>query len=544
MGRAGGYSGFDDDEFEELGGSMAPARIARGQFDGNAGAGKTKKTRGFQIGAMLEEQEEEQESDLFAFQKGKAISLESDFGKSDTNSDFMTTEEDNDQRESRKKKKKKDSTKFSKKKKKKDKKKRRRKTEESDDDEDKEPSEALVSNKKGLLDELEATAEAASINNTSRKRRRRSDDDDSKTLVSNDLSNRNDEMTKQERDENGEEDKRAKFDAIMAKGNKRTREAFQPKNTKSHGPAVDVDEEPDDAFLNAALSKARRLNRLREMSQAKKTRGADAVVEAVLSARTTAQQKATGETGTIIFAVDETREFTRALQARVEQKEREQTRKTAKKDDGTGIDSKTKSAVPAKVETVKEDESEDKIMDISELAKEVKEDAVAPAGGLDGATGSTVNLGRGLANVLGMLKQAGDITRKNAGKEVMRGRAKDKRTYEDYESLDLSKVVKIDERRATEKDKQYAQREVNLEYRDKHGRLLTRHEAFRELCYQFHGKGSGKRKEEKKLQQIAMEQAEARVTSRQAAGGGTVGTLGALKATQKATGKAFVVHKT
>jgi U4/U6.U5 tri-snRNP-associated protein 1 len=70
--------------------------------------------------------------------------------------------------------------------------------------------------------------------------------------------------------------------------------------------------------------------------------------------------------------------------------------------------------------------------------------------------------------------------------------------------------------------------------------LLTRKEAFRELCYQFHGHGSGKRKEEKRSTQIAREQAEARVASQQAA----EGTFGALKATQKATGKAFVVHKT
>jgi len=38
------------------------------------------------------------------------------------------------------------------------------------------------------------------------------------------------------------------------------------------------------------------------------------------------------------------------------------------------------------------------------------------------------------------------------------------------------------------------------------------------------------------------EQAEARLAQQQAGGG--PGMLGALKATQKATGKAFVVHKT
>jgi U4/U6.U5 tri-snRNP-associated protein 1 len=143
--------------------------------------------------------------------------------------------------------------------------------------------------------------------------------------------------------------------------------------------------------------------------------------------------------------------------------------------------------------------------------------------------------------MLNILKQNGDMTRKNAGKEELRGRAKDERNYEDYEPLDLKKVVKIDGRKANDKDKEFAKREVKLEYRDKHGRLLTRKEAFRDLSYQFHGYTSGKRKEEKKLQQIAREQAEVAVAARQAGEGGT---LGALRATQKATGKAFVVHKT
>jgi U4/U6.U5 tri-snRNP-associated protein 1 len=72
------------------------------------------------------------------------------------------------------------------------------------------------------------------------------------------------------------------------------------------------------------------------------------------------------------------------------------------------------------------------------------------------------------------------------------------------------------------------------------GRLLTRKEAFRDLSYQFHGYGSGKRKEEKKKEQISREQAEAR----QAADGKEAGTFGAVKNIQKATGKAFIIHKT
>ena len=121
----------------------------------------------------------------------------------------------------------------------------------------------------------------------------------------------------------------------------------------------------------------------------------------------------------------------------------------------------------------------------------------------------------------------------------MRGRAKDKRTYEDYEKLDLDKVVSINKFKAHQKDLEFANREIKLEYRDDHGRLLTRKDAYRNMCYQFHGHGSSKKNEERRLKQIEREREEARIASRQQGG-----TLGALKATQKATGKAFIVHKT
>ena len=188
-------------------------------------------------------------------------------------------------------------------------------------------------------------------------------------------------------------------------------------------------------------------------------------------------------------------------------------------------------------------------VDIQELAKEVKiEDTTQEQYhiDLDGTTTAVPKIGRGVGGLLQLLQQSGELQQRtnNKKKEEMRGRAKDKRTYEDYEPLDLSKVVRIDERNATEKDKEFSSREVKLEYRDEHGRLLTRKEAFRDLSYQFHGYGSGKRKQEKKLQQIAREQAEARIVSQQLDEGAVHTTFGALKETQRATGKAFVIHKT
>jgi U4/U6.U5 tri-snRNP-associated protein 1 len=527
MGRAGGYAGFDDDEFEELGGTQAPSRFARTAMEDTKGKTKTKQ-KGFQIGAMLEEQDAALESDLFAIHEGRAISLEPAHADVAA-SDFMTVEEDAALKQAKKK-----AGKFKKEKKEK---RKTRTSKRRTDDEEEEQEDAP---KKGLLEQLEETAVESKV---SRKCRRANVVDE--VVETNDKEDGGPmEIDQKPSEAENLMSKRSKYDAVMAKGNERSQQAFG--NKKKLVSTDMMDEEPDDAFLNAALAKARRLNRLKEMSEASKQKksGADAVVAAVQQSNAAASTDVAAA-GTITFAVDETREFTRALLARTEQAERELARKKAVKKepmtdnaDTMEIAEKVKSDVNT---AVKEEIAEEEV-DIHELAKQVKEDDNDV--GLDGATGNTVPMGRGVGGILNLLKQTGEITRKNAGKEEMRGRAKDKRTYEDYEPLDLSKVVKIDESKANSKDKEFANREIKLEYRDKHGRLLTRKEAFRDLSYQFHGYGSGKRKEEKKLDQIAREQAEARLASRQAAEGAGAGTFGALKATQKATGKAFVVHKT
>lgn len=249
--------------------------------------------------------------------------------------------------------------------------------------------------------------------------------------------------------------------------------------------------------------------------------------------------------GNLVFAIDETREFTRALRARQEQTERSRAKlATIVKSEQTSQTVDDIKSNPDSKDNQDEAELHAPEFDVKvlDLVGQIKEDIEGVGVGLDGTTGSSFTIGRGLGGVLNILKQTGEITKKNAGREEQRGRAKDERTYEDYEPLDLSKVIQLDERTATEKDKELSKREIKLEYRDKYGRLLTRKEAFRDLSYQFHGYSSGKRKLEKKLQQIAREQAEQRLSSRQATSEG--GTLGALKATQKATGKAFIVHKT
>ncbi|KAL3942980.1 MAG: hypothetical protein SGBAC_002931 [Bacillariaceae sp.] len=526
MGRAGGYAGFDDEEFEELGGSMGPSRRERGnQFLEGEDENQPAKL-GFRLGSKR--QNEEKLTDFDAIQQGKAISLLP--SKADmAASDYMTVEEEEAERAKRKKKK---DGKFKKKKKKdkKSKKQRRRKVE-SDDEE--ETTEALGTQNVNLLQHLEETASAEV---TGMRKRRKVEDEES-----------NDETMTDDGVKQETKEKRARYDEIMAKGNERTRLAFQEKKKPKVEEDV-FDEEPDDSFLNEALAKARRLNRLRELNKPK-AKGAEAVAAALKKSEEAAIQpeNTISSSSGISFSVDDTREFTRAIQARAQQEERSKA-KPAPNSSGIKIEIKsTSKATKPKVEDVEmkeaEEDEDEGNLDIHELAKEVEDDGIPT---LEGTASEAAGVGRGLSSFVSMLKQTGEISKKNTGKEELRGRAKDERNYENYEALDLSKVVKIG-RNATDKDKEFADREIKLEYRDKHGRLLTSKEAYRDLCYQFHGNGGSKKKEDKRLRQIQREQAEARMASRQvtaAREGTTAGTLGALKATQKATGKAFIVHKT
>ena len=70
---------------------------------------------------------------------------------------------------------------------------------------------------------------------------------------------------------------------------------------------------------------------------------------------------------------------------------------------------------------------------------------------------------------------------------------------------------------------------VELKYIDEHGRRLTQKEAFKELSHQFHGKGSGKQKTEKKLKQIENEK---RKESQSALDGSQMGGMSGATAQQ------------
>jgi len=310
--------------------------------------------------------------------------------------------------------------------------------------------------------------------------------------------------------------RRKKYDSIMEKGNRRSA-PFQ--ETEEPPPAVVKSEEipQEDALIRAALEKTERLRRLKrlQVGQRERHKGADAVLRSIREMPVVEEGR-----DAVTFEFDPTREFTRALRARADLPKEE------------ALSTEVVESEPADVkEEPVDDEKEEKERNDQEAF---------------GSTANANTLGRGISGFLSHLRSTGEIT-KYGGKEELRGRSKDEKTYEDYKPLDLQKVVKIDRNKsnANAKDIEFANREIKLEYRDEFGRLLTRKEAFRQMCYQFHGYGSSKKNEERRLKHIRREREEGtRIGNTGASGGEGKGTLAALKATQKATQKAFVVHRT
>jgi len=593
MGHGGGYVGFDDDEFEEIGGSQLTLDSNRAS---NGDPDQTLKTfKGFKLGkstAVGVRDRGDETDNLFATFQGKSTSLVSTQNTTSRQSDFMTHEEEESmvigtlsKPEIEKRRKRKEKKLLKKIKKSKKSKKLKVDAESDSKNSSDEKSEELgtsinVINKgKSLLEDLEGSATHENIDKKKSNRRRRrqriesddsDDENDPKSAIDTSSTNaltstlhKFDKTHLKEEDIIIQEERKRKFNTIMEKGNARTKKIFGERIHSDGGSiSMNDDTNEDDAFLSAALSKARRLRRLRDLNAKssvekgtknkattalKATKGADAVVQAIRAMKkNAANDKEINTTIGITFEVDPTKEFTRSLRSQLTHTEEFVTEEANQRGNDTSSEVTAINHTDSHKEddTIeihdKKEEENDTVESLVDLATQITEDPHDVVGGF-GDTASTVQLGRGLSNFLSMLKHTGDITGKNAGKEELRGRAKDERTYEDYEKLDLKNVVKIDTTgingNVNEKDLEFASREIKLEYRDEHGRLLTRKEAYRNLCYQFHGHAQKTKNEEKKLKQIERERIEASLASR-------VQSLGALKKAQKATGKAFVIHKT
>lgn len=613
-GHASGYAAWDDEEFDELGGFGGPLD----------GSNENSRKKGFVIGQKSHEDDDGEIKEDSFFSAHRKVSL-TDTGENKNQSDFMTKEEYEKQLEEsggKKKKKNKRKDQFSKNKKKK-KKKSKRKTEADDENEDEDAADLEVSgkssnNNSNILDDLHSSAIVSKGNRHRGKRRRDSDDEEQEQ----------NKFVKVEGKENGadanitireveEEDdqqkmlnKRAKFDNIMEKGNERSRKAFasnvsvklESQNNgnaeKSNKEEEDefVDMEEDDAFLNAALAKARRLQKLKLLQQQNNTNSnidsnnkpdndekAKAILQ-VLSTKSNKENDLDGEEGEkkgVTFEFDPTKEFTRSLltpEDNVLPKAKKPKQESSKKHGllvsnpnktkkGSGLVKKEDADSTMDIDNPQEvdDNVEQEEETLQELSKEMKDDDDQ---GLHlSSKTSKLLVNRGLFSTLSLLKTTGNLgpvhQDSKSGSSVkmqekLRGRAKDYRNYADYLPLNLKEVTQINNSQHS-KDREYTEREVKLEYRDDHGRLLTSKEAYRQMCYQFHGYGCGKKNEERRLKQIQRERLEEggvantgggrgksshNKAGSSSGGGEGGGSMGVLKATQKVTGKAFVVHKT
>lgn len=92
--------------------------------------------------------------------------------------------------------------------------------------------------------------------------------------------------------------------------------------------------------------------------------------------------------------------------------------------------------------------------------------------------------GVGLAGVLKRLRERGELRMND---EDYSGRTNDKLPHEELAKFGAAPSDKI-----------------KLEYRDQNGKLMTQKEAFRYMCWTFHGKKPGKRKMEKKMRKEQM----------------------------------------
>lgn len=125
-------------------------------------------------------------------------------------------------------------------------------------------------------------------------------------------------------------------------------------------------------------------------------------------------------------------------------------------------------------------------------------------------------VGSGMAATLALLRKTGDLRETRVERQA--GRANDARDRNVDEELKVKDGVKLD-------------------YRDEFGRLLTKKEAFRLLSYKFHGHEPGKKKKEKRLKQLKEELEAQKMLS----GEGSTKMMKVLEKKQKISKQAHVV---
>ncbi|KAH8076119.1 hypothetical protein JL721_105 [Aureococcus anophagefferens] len=234
-------------------------------------------------------------------------------------------------------------------------------------------------------------------------------------------------------------------------------------------------DDDDDAELQASLARARAA--VEEDPRGQRGRPA---LAATVKAEPRAEGDAPADADALVFT--STTEFTARLHARLEERAAENAEASAEAA-ADAFAARGGAAVKAEAR-LPPDESDSGAMSDSD------DESLAAAEAED--RGDLIDflhkqpLARdGVAATMGLLRQTGDVQIKHVEQKV--GRARDQTIFEDGTEDDP----------AAPPDPSLQFKPIKLEYRDADGRLLTRKEAFRQMCHKFHGKGPGKKKQEK-----------------------------------------------
>lgn len=271
-----------------------------------------------------------------------------------------------------------------------------------------------------------------------------------------------------------------------------------------------IGDDEDDVELRSSLARARMLN-----TKANTFDPAEAIAErisqqAVLKNEPQEAEAETRADDVVVFT--DTTEFTSRLHARLEERaaevlarQQENQGSANKLPDDSAMDDQYDNASENNDQKDDDDDDEENNDQIEFLHKQPL-------------------ASKGMAATMSLLKTSGDLNQQVQEAEIMVGRARDQRVFEDGSHRDdhLPDVTFKGQLKP-----------IKLEYRDSDGRLLTRKEAYRHLCWKFHGKGPGVKKLEKAAARFE-------ATQRSIKQSNEAGSFAILQHAQERTGQAYI----
>ncbi|KAK9803749.1 hypothetical protein WJX73_000568 [Symbiochloris irregularis] len=300
--------------------------------------------------------------------------------------------------------------------------------------------------------------------------------------------------------------KQERYDRALEKANY----ASLALQSGDQGDDAEEDDDGGQGALNASLERARRAAQIRGAQG-----NNSAAEEALLRRDAAGGVGATLGSGPTGMSFTETGEFARGLQTVKADDEAPSTTAAARPDakeepDDDGMEmERSPSPAPLPPPTKRPggwvsaannggqngDVDEDMLEAMADAMVEAAKDIVDTKAPKDEAVSREKGIGGGLAGALNLLKERGEL---KANVEWA-GRTNDMRADKLAQISDIFTGGRHDTRTA-------AAIEAALTRRDEFGRVMTPKEAFRELCYKFHGKDPSKNKKAKRIQKWEEEQ--------------------------------------